>query len=193
MGTTATNGARIRILRVLAIEGMLTTQEIADKTGLTAGQVRDNANHASGDSLLIKKKDDFTGLLAYQISPIGRKWLADRIDKAQTLLQRTGGNDSTPPSNEPPIESDEVINEPAANEPQEVIDALPAAPPDAAPSSSDCYAIHHPTRGLLIAGTDVDDAKAMAKSVAELHGKSVPAYRLVCLGQAVLTTRFEDS
>ena len=189
MGTTATNGARIRILRALAIEGMLTTQELADKTGLTAGQARDNANHAISDALLIKKKDDVTGLLAYQISPIGRKWISDRIDKAQAMLQETGGNDAPRANGEPTSEPSIAV----AEEPTEVIDALPAAPQDAAPSSSDCYAIHHPTRGLLIAGTDVDDAKAMAKSVAELHGKSVPAYRLVCLGQAVLTTRFEDS
>lgn len=186
MGTTATNGARIRILRTLADDGMLTTQELADKTGLTAGQARDNANHAFSDDLLSKGRDCVTGALGYQITTTGRKWLAERIDKAKVILQEQPAVDVVDTS------IAETASSAQADEP-EVIDALPAAPPEVAPTSSDCYAIHHPTRGLLIAGTDVDDAKAMAKSVAELHGKSVPAYRLVCLGQAVLTTRFEDS
>jgi len=44
MAQTNQNGARAKILRALIINGMLTTEELAQQTGLPAGQARDNAN-----------------------------------------------------------------------------------------------------------------------------------------------------
>ncbi len=95
MSTTSQNGARAKILRALAAEGMLTVSEIAEFTGLTAGQARDNANHAVKDGLATKGRDDVTNSLAYKITAAGREYLAERShkDNATTLPEAapTGG------------------------------------------------------------------------------------------------------
>ncbi len=95
MSTPSKNGARVKILRALEAEGMLTVSEIAEFTGLTAGQARDNANHAVKDGLATKGRDDVTNSLAYKITAAGREYLAERShkDNATTLPEAapTGG------------------------------------------------------------------------------------------------------
>ncbi len=67
------NGARMRILRALATDGLQTTNELAGATALTAKQVRDNCAAARADGLLVNVRDDVTNSLAYQITPLGRR------------------------------------------------------------------------------------------------------------------------
>ncbi len=66
------NGARMRILRALATDGLQTTNELAAATALTARQVRDNCAAARVEGLLVNVRDDVTNSLAYQITPLGR-------------------------------------------------------------------------------------------------------------------------
>jgi DNA-binding MarR family transcriptional regulator len=81
MSTPSPNGARVKILRALEAEGMLTVSELAEFSGLTAGQARDNANHAVKDGLASKGRDDVTNSLAYKITAAGRDYLAERCPK----------------------------------------------------------------------------------------------------------------
>lgn len=67
------NGARMRILRALATDGLQTTNELAGAAALTAKQVRDNCAAARADGLLVNVRDDVTNSLAYQITPLGRR------------------------------------------------------------------------------------------------------------------------
>jgi DNA-binding MarR family transcriptional regulator len=87
MSTPSTNGARVKILRALEAQGMLTVSELAEFSGLTAGQARDNANHAVKDGLASKGRDDVTNSMAYKITSAGREYLAERShkDNAPTL------------------------------------------------------------------------------------------------------------
>jgi DNA-binding PadR family transcriptional regulator len=66
---------------------MLTVSELAEFAELTAGQARDNANHAVKDGLASKGRDDVTNSLAYKITSAGREYLAERShkDNAPTL------------------------------------------------------------------------------------------------------------
>lgn len=81
MSTTNQNGARVKILRALEAQGMLTVSELAEFAELTAGQARDNANHAVKDGLASKGRDDVTNSLAYKITADGRAYLAYRCSK----------------------------------------------------------------------------------------------------------------
>lgn len=87
MSTTNQNGARAKLLRALAAEGMLTVSELAEAAGLTDSQARDNANHAVKDGLATKGRDDVTNSMAYKITSAGREYLAERShkDNAPTL------------------------------------------------------------------------------------------------------------
>jgi DNA-binding MarR family transcriptional regulator len=81
MSTTRKNGARVKILRYLEAQGMLTVSELSEFSGLTAGQARDNANGAVKDGLATKCRDDVTISLAYRITAAGRAYLAYRWSK----------------------------------------------------------------------------------------------------------------
>lgn len=71
------NGARRKILASLAREGILTTDELAALTDLTAKQVRDNCAAARHEGLLTNERDDVTNHLAYKITPEGRQRIDD--------------------------------------------------------------------------------------------------------------------
>ncbi len=100
MSTTNQNGARAKLLRALAADGMLTVSELADAAGLTASQARDNANHAVKDGLVTKGRDDVTNSLAYKITAAGRAYLAERCRKAEQELSEAG-----PAQEKPPVET----------------------------------------------------------------------------------------
>ncbi len=89
MSTTSKNGARAKILRALAAEGMLTVSEIAETAGLNPDQARDNANHAAKDGLVTKGRDDITNSLAYKITTAGRAYLSERCAKAEQELSES--------------------------------------------------------------------------------------------------------
>lgn len=89
MSTTNQNGARAKLLRALAADGMLTVSELAEAAGLTDSQARDNANHAVKDGLVTKGRDDVTNSLAYKITTAGRAYLAERCAKAEQELSES--------------------------------------------------------------------------------------------------------
>ncbi|HRH15416.1 MAG TPA: MarR family transcriptional regulator [Azonexus sp.] len=98
MSTTNQNGARAKLLRALAAEGMLTVSELAEAAGLTDSQARDNANHAVKDGLVTKGRDDVTNNLAYKITSTGRAYLAERCRKAEQELSEAGPAQGKPPA-----------------------------------------------------------------------------------------------
>ena len=100
MSTTNQNGARAKLLRALAADGMLTVSELAEAAGLTDSQARDNANHAVKDGLVTKGRDDVTNSLAYKITAAGRAYLAGRCRKAEHELSEAG-----PAQEKPPVET----------------------------------------------------------------------------------------
>ncbi len=100
MSTTNQNGARAKLLRALAADGMLTVSELADAAGLTASQARDNANHAVKDGLITKGRDDVSNSLGYKITAAGRAYLAERCRKAEQELSEAG-----PAQEKPPVET----------------------------------------------------------------------------------------
>ena len=100
MAQTNQNGARAKILRALIINGMLTIEELAQQTGLTAGQARDNANAAVVSRLVVKGKDCVTGLLGYQITPLGRLWNDGQLQNAGATSSETAGSETAQPAPE---------------------------------------------------------------------------------------------
>jgi len=100
MSTTNQNGARAKLLRALAADGMLTVIELAGAAGLSVTQARDNANHAVKDGLVTKGRDDVTNSLAYKITAAGRAYLAERCRKAEHELSEAG-----PAQEKPPVET----------------------------------------------------------------------------------------
>ena len=83
---TQQNGARAKILRALAnADCGLTTADLAESAGLTAGQVRDNAGVAKKAGLLTIEQDEMTRFVTYHISQKGREWLSDGDDDAQAV------------------------------------------------------------------------------------------------------------
>jgi hypothetical protein len=73
------NGARAKILRALSESGMLPTLELAEETGLTAKQVRDNCGAARKEGLLTTERDDVTGLAAHKLTTDGREWVKTNL------------------------------------------------------------------------------------------------------------------
>ena len=100
MSTTNQNGARAKLLRALAADGMLTVSELAEAAGLTDSQARDNANHAVNDGLVTKWRDYVTNSLAYKITAAGRAYLSWRCRKAEQELSEAG-----PALEKPPVET----------------------------------------------------------------------------------------
>ncbi|MBK7797526.1 MAG: helix-turn-helix transcriptional regulator [Saprospiraceae bacterium] len=83
---TQQNGARAKILRALAnADCGLTTAELAESAGLTAGQVRDNAGVAKKAGLLTIEQDEMTRFVTYHIAQKGREWLSAGNDDAQAV------------------------------------------------------------------------------------------------------------
>lgn len=97
MQPTKQNGARAKILRALSSDGMMTVNELAELSGLTASQARDNANHCVNDGLVTKGRDDVTNSLAYKITPAGREYLAERCRNAEQELSAAGSAFEKPP------------------------------------------------------------------------------------------------
>lgn len=97
MSTTNQNGARAKLLRALAADGMLTVSELAEAAGLTDSQARYNANHAVKDGLVTKGRDAATNSIAYKITAAGRAYLAERCRKAEQELSEAGPAQGKPP------------------------------------------------------------------------------------------------
>ena len=212
MAQTNCNGARAKILRALIAEGMLTTGELAQQTGLTGEQARDNANAAVACGLIVKGKDCVTGSLGYQVTPLGRQWVKDQVQKAGALLSATTGSEAVHPAQEtvaePIAEMSQALKDYATADLDKrrayiaelgkmdsttvhQIDATePAQPPEQ-------YAICRAGQAHLSAwplrDMSLDDAKQLAVDDAVATHGEVVLYRCTPIGRAVPRIVFEDA
>lgn len=156
-------GARAKIMKAILENGMLLTQELADNTGLTAKQARDNANAAKKDGLVETERDDVTGLLAYKLTTEGKKWAVNNLN---------GPSDPHEPQQGTPARQQEPK-------------APPACQDDAVIEESPAYA------GYVIFGHDGDSDSDIfaslekAKAAAIQRTDEVTIYQLVEVGRTV--------
>jgi len=213
MAQTNQNGARAKILRAIITNGMLTTVELAQQTGLTAQQVRDNANAAVADRLVIKGKDCVTGSLGYQITALGRLWNDGQLQNARATLSATTGGETAQPSPEAGAEPIAAITkeledfvtadiENAFSGVQEAIEKAhiigihhidvtePAQPPEqyAICRSGQAHLSAWPLRDMTL-----DAAKQLAVDDAVATHGEVVLYRCTPIGRAVPRIVFEDA
>lgn len=196
------NGARERILRALAQEGMLTTDELAARTCLTVRQVRNNCSAARYEGLLTNERDDVTNHLAYKITAAGRKRVDDTGEADKPTETPREPSPPSPGDGDPPaaIATDEIVvdvlnvDSPTFTTP-DIEDEPPSVEPDA-PSSDERYA-------LCRAGDDhmsawplrlmsLDAAKQIAVDDASTINGEVVLYRCTPVGRAVPRFVFED-
>jgi hypothetical protein len=197
------NGARRKILASLAREGILTTDELAALTDLTAKQVRDNCAAARHEGLLTNELDDVTNHLAYKITPEGRQ----RIDYTGVADEPTESPSEPPPitvdsANPAEISTDDLVVDElvvdtrtfSARDPE---DEPPAEEPADEPHSDARYA-------LCRAGDDhmsawplrlmsLDAAKQIAVDDASTINGEVVLYRCTPVGRAVPRFVFEEA
>lgn len=195
MSTTSQNGARAKILRALAAEGMLTVSEIAETAGLNPDQARDNANHAAKDGLVTKERDDITNSLAYKITPSGREYLAERCRKAGHELSGAGLvsalhlQEAMASSLRSDLAEDSGQSDLAAS--VDAIDATEPAPPP------EQYAICRSGQGHLSAwplrDMTIEAARQLAIDDAAAIGGEVVLYRCVPIGKAFPRIVFEEA
>ena len=213
MAQTNQNGARAKILRALITNGMLTTSELAQQTGLTAQQVRDNANAAVADLLVIKGMDCVAGSLGYQITPLGRLWNDGQLQNARSTLSATTGGETAQPSPEAGAETIAEISqeltdfvtadiEKSFSGVQEAIEKAyvigvhhidvtePAQPPEqyAICRSGQAHLSAWPLRDMSL-----DAAKQLAVDDAVATHGEVVLYRCTPIGRAVPRLVFEDA
>lgn len=215
----APNGARAKILRALSMHGMLTIQEIADETHLTAKQVQDNGCQARTAGLLKSGRDDVTQLMAYQITSMGRDWLSANaisvpapepdqiavVKESLTAQEPVEVATTEESSSVAPIEMAKPEPEPEP-EPETVItidapDDAPETPseddstPEIAVADEYLYAIETPVKGQLkICGTDRQNAIDQALDQTRLTNSLHYVFRLVPVGfaQPIVTVQFVE-
>ena len=193
MSTTNQNGARAKLLRALAADGMLTVSELAEAAGLTDSQARDNANHAVKDGLVTKGRDDVTNSLAYKITPSGREHLAERCRKAEhessgaELVSERHLQEAMASSLRSDLAEDSGQSDLAAS--VDAIDATEPAPPP------EQYAICRAGQGHLSAwplhDMTIEEARQLAIRDAAAIGSKVVLYRCIPVGRAFPRIVFE--
>ena len=212
MAQTNQNGARAKILRALINNGMLTTVELAQQTGLTAGQARDNANAAVVSRLVVKGKDCVTGLLGYQITPPGRLWNDGQVQNAGATSSATTGSETAQPSPEAGAEPTAEISQTLTDFVTDDLDTRrsyianlgkmdsttvhhidvtePAQPPEqyAICRSGQAHLSAWPLRDMSL-----DAAKQLAVDDAVATHGEVVLYRCTPIGRAVPRIVFEDA
>lgn len=195
------NGARRKILVALAKDGMLTTDELAARTDLTAKQVRDNCSAARHEGLLTNERDDVTNHLAYKITPEGRQRIdyTGASDEPTEIPAEPAPNpvDTAPPAE---ISTDDLV----VDEWVVAMRAFTSDDTDSAPSSVEPDAPHNDERyALCRAGDDhmsswplrlmsLDAAKQIAVDDASTINGEVVLYRCTPVGRAVPRFVFED-
>ncbi len=214
--STAKNGARAKILSTLAREGMLPVLEIAQLTRLTAKQVRDNAGAARANGLITNERDDETQMLAYKITPAGRRWLDD--EKITSLICSCGpdpnesGNEPEPEVKES-LTTHEESSAVAAPEPDwEIVDEAPideeilAEPIEIESEAEDfdpvadqpeidrpIYAVTSYNGGVEVVGDDINLAIGRAISFASAGDTVARVYQLVPIGETYTTVGFRHA
>jgi hypothetical protein len=212
MAQTNQNGARAKILRALITNGMLTTVELAQQTGLTAQQVRDNANAAVSDRLVIKGKDCVTGSLGYQITALGRLWNDGKLQNARATLSATTGGETAQPSPEAGAEPTAEISQTLTDFVTDDLDTRrsyianlgkmdsttvhhidvtePAQPPE---QYAICRSGQAHLSAWLLRDMSLDTAKQLAVDDAVATHGEVVLYRCTPIGRAVPRIVFEDA
>lgn len=195
MSTTSQNGARAKILRALAAEGMLTVSEIAETAGLNSDQARDNANHAAKDGLVTKGRDDITNSLAYKITPSGREYLAERCRKAEhelpgaELVSERHLQEAMASSLRSDLAEDSGQSDLAAS--VDAIDATEPAPPPE--QYAICRAGHGHLSAWPLRDMTIEAARQLAIDDAAAIGGEVVLYRCVPIGKAFPRIVFEEA
>ncbi len=197
------NGARAKILRALANDGMLTVNEIADQSGLTPKQVLDNANQARVSGLVKSGRDDVTKLLGYQITDAGREWLVAG-SSARTICASTVKEslivvaEEAPTAEESSVVSAEeapaIEQEDAVNESSTTADAGQSESIEQEESHGQ-YVIfgpgmEQPWQGV---GKTLEEAKQRCVEIAEMSGIPVTLFCLVPVGQTKTTVTFIEN
>ena len=164
---TTEKSPRRLILQVLVKEGMRTTQELINETGITSRLLLvDNVIQARKDGLIEFVRDDVTGLLAYKITAKGRQRLADiQAAEQQETEQAT---ESTP--------------------------AEPAQDVEDEPKKWTGYEYFivggEGLERAIYAGSDFQDAVRAAEYEAIAQGRYVVVYRAEVVGETVLSAKF---
>lgn len=196
------NGARQRILRALAQEGLLTTDELAARTCLTAKQVRDNCGAARTDGLLTNERDDVTNHLAYKITAVGRKRVDDTSEADNPTETPSEPSPPSPGDVDPltAIATDEIVvdvlnvDSPTFTTP-DTEDEPPSVEPDE-PSNDERYAICRAGDDHMSAWPlrlmSLDAAKQIAVDDASTINGEVVLYRCTPVGRAVPRFVFEE-
>lgn len=196
------NGARRRILRALAQEGLLTTDELAARTCLTAKQVRDNCAAARSEGLLTNERDDITNHLAYKITEEGRKRGDDTGEADQPTETSREPSPSSPGDVAPSaaIATDDIVvdvlhvDTPTFTTP-DTEEEQPSVEPDE-PSHDERYAICRAGDDHMSAWPlrlmSLDAAKQIAVDDASTINGEVVLYRCTPVGRAVPRFVFED-
>ncbi len=212
---SSNNGARAKILRALLKQGMLTTKEISDETGLTSRQVIDNAHQARVAGLCKSGRDDVTRLMGYQITDAGRKWLETNtkpahetaIDSPATAEESSFVVAEKAPAIAPsatdkeslivaePIEIDGNDSErvPLDEQPESARPTIQAAAeePSAAAEDRDLYVVFGASMPVPeIAGPTLENAQQQCISLAFDSGTDLTLYRLVPVGQTRTSVTF---
>lgn len=196
------NGARAKILRALANNGMLTTNEISNETGLTQRQVIDNTSQARTAGLIKSGRDDITKLMGYQITDAGRKWLEtnaktpavvqDSLTTPEPVEIATAEESSVVAD---PIEIDGNDSEwvPLDEQPEITRPIIQAATeePSVAAEDRDLYVVFGASLPVPeIAGPTLADAQQQCISLAFDSGTDLTLYRLVPVGQTRTSVTF---
>jgi len=201
--TRIPNGARLKILRALATEGILTTEELVDLTALTAKQVRENCGAARQDGLLINTQDDVTNHLAYQITPDGRKRVSNTcvavgIAPPASIAGLSTEVDISPPAsiaNDDDVAEQSTVDTPTSPS-IDTEDEPPSVEPDAAPNDERyalCRAGDDHMSAWPLRLMSLDAAKQIAVDDASTINGEVVLYCCIPVGRAVLRFVFEEA
>lgn len=172
------NGARRKILMALRREGPLPSRELAEHTGLTIKQARDNACQAKIDGHVAVQRDEETKTVAYKITGKGVEYLSTLWSKA--------GDDALETSSS----SVEAADDGGADE------AEPIEYPEISPGESQqkpLYGVDSTTYGFIeLCGEDCDAAIARAIETSSTTGQPAVVYRLIKVGETRTEITFSE-
>ena len=172
------NGARAKIMRALFRDGMLTSHEISEKTGLTSKQVRDNCSQARTVGLVTLCMDEVTQLPAHRITDEGRNWVKMqniRFSLEKSDVEKFEAEDETEQRDEDTSGNDSESDEQRSLSDEAMADGV-------------LYAIQSSTWNMKITGNDQDAAIAMAIDQTKETNLPHRVFRMEQIGTAMPVT-----
>lgn len=176
--TSLPNGARAKIMRELFRDGMLTSHEISEKTGLTSKQVRDNCSQARTIGLVTLCMDEVTQLPAHRITDEGRTWVKMqniRFSLEKSDVEKIEAEDETEQRDDDTSDNDAGADEPRSLCDESVADGV-------------LYAIETSTWNMKITGNKQDEAIAMAIDQTKATNLPHRVFRMEPIGEAIPVT-----